>query len=154
MEPSKILYFSSSNCSGIFLTLYIASLIARPIINECLSLPWGEYEQMAYDEQLEQRVRALLQQTSGIEDKNMFGGVAFLLHGNMACGILNNDLIVRVGPEGYEDALALPHSRKFDISGRAMKGWVMVCAKGHDSKKDLASWVDRGISFAGSLPKK
>jgi TfoX/Sxy family transcriptional regulator of competence genes len=109
---------------------------------------------MAYNKLLLQKVRALLQKTPGIEEKKMFGGVGFLLHGNMACGILHDDLIVRVGPDGYVDALALPHTRKFDITGRAMTGWVMVSKTGCRSDEDLSTWLQRGVSFAGSLPKK
>lgn len=96
---------------------------------------------MAYNEILSKRVKALLQQTPGMQDKKMFGGIGFLLHGNMACGILHDALIVRVGPDGYKKALALPHTRKFDMTGRAMKGWVMVLAPGCSSDKDLANWV-------------
>ena len=84
----------------------------------------------------------------------MFGGIGYLLHGNMACGILHDDLIVRVGPEKYADALALPHTREFDITGRVMKGWVMVSKDGCGSKEDLSAWIQRGIAFAGSLPEK
>ena len=84
----------------------------------------------------------------------MFGGVAFLLHGNMAYGILNDDLIVRIGPEAYEEALNSTHTREFNFTGRIMKGWVMVSSKGLGSEEDLAAWVQRGVSFARSLPKK
>jgi len=81
----------------------------------------------------------------------MFGGVAFLLHGNLAYGILNDDLIVRIGPEAYEEALNSTHTLEFDITGRS---WVMVSSKGLGSEEDLAAWVQRGVSFARSLPKK
>ena len=109
---------------------------------------------MAYNEKLTQRVRALLQQTPGMEDKKMFGGVGLLIYGNMACGVLNDDLIVRVGPEEYENALALPNTREFDITGRVMKGWVMVSVKETTTDGELSDWVKRGVSFAQSLPKK
>ena len=109
---------------------------------------------MAYNEKLSQKVQALLLQIPGMKSKQMFGGIGFLLHGHMACGILQDDLIIRVGPDGYEDALALPHTRKFDITGRAMKGWVMVSKAGCSSDQDLSTWVQRGLSFAASLPKK
>jgi hypothetical protein len=84
----------------------------------------------------------------------MFGGVCYLLNGNMACGILDDNLIVRVGPEKYEDSLKLSHTRKFDITGKAMKGWVMVSYEGHESDNDLFEWVQRGVNFALSLPPK
>ena len=72
----------------------------------------------------------------------------------MACGILNDDLIVRVGPANYEDALMLPHSREFDITGRPMKGWVMVSSDGFDSEEVILAWVNKGVDFALTLPPK
>ena len=84
----------------------------------------------------------------------MFGGVCFLLHGNMACGIINDDLIVRVGRPDYESSLALPHTRRFDITGRAMKGWVMVAADGYEADDGLSGWVRKGTIFALTLPPK
>ncbi len=109
---------------------------------------------MAYDEGLAQRVRELLEEKPEFNEKKMFGGVCYLLNGNMACGVLNKDLIIRVGPEKYEDSLKLPHTRKFDITGRPMKGWVMVSYEGHESDEDLFEWVQRGINFTFSLPPK
>jgi TfoX/Sxy family transcriptional regulator of competence genes len=109
---------------------------------------------MAYDETLVQRVRSLLEGKKGFTEKKMFGGVCFLVRGNMACGILNDDLIVRVGPENYEDSLKLPNTREFDITGRSMKGWVMVSTEGHYTNESLSSWVERGIAFALTLPAK
>jgi hypothetical protein len=109
---------------------------------------------MGYDEGLAEKVRALLKSEQGFDEKKMFGGICFLLNGNMACGVLNNDLIVRVGSENHEEALQLPYTRQFDITGRPMKGWVMVSAKGHEASKDLAAWVYRGVAFASTLPAK
>ena len=109
---------------------------------------------MAYDSGLAQRVRELLEEKEGFAEKKMFGGICFLLHGNMACGIINDDLIVRVGMEGYEAALALPHTRRFDITGRAMKGWVMVAAEGHEEDEKLADWLKKGTDFVLTLPPK
>ncbi len=109
---------------------------------------------MAYDEGLAQRVHELLEGRTGLEEKKMFGGVGYMLKGNMACGVLNDDLIVRVGPEAGEAALAEPHTRVFDITGRAMKGWVMVSPSGYASDKALAAWVEKGVAFALSLPPK
>ncbi len=109
---------------------------------------------MAYDEGLAQRVTELLEEKPGFKEKKMFGGVCYLLNGNMACGVLNEDIIVRVGPEKYEDFLKLPHTRKFDITGRAMKGWVMVSYGGHESDEELSEWVQLGTNFALSLPPK
>jgi len=109
---------------------------------------------MAYDAKLALRVRKIFEDKAGFDEKKMFGGICYLLNGNMACGILNDDLIVRVGPKEYENALKLPNARKFDITGRPMKGWVMVSSKGHDSEAYLLEWVRRGVNFALSLPPK
>lgn len=109
---------------------------------------------MAYDEGLAQRVRELLEEKPEYNEKKMFGGICWLIKGNMACGILNDEIIVRVGPQRYEDSLELPHTRKFDITGRPMKGWVMVSHQGHESDEDLISWVQKGVNFALSLPPK
>ncbi len=109
---------------------------------------------MAYDEGLAQRVRELFEEKPEFNEKKMFGGVCYLLNGNMACGILNEDLIVRVGPEKYENSLKLPHTRKFDITGKPMKGWVMVSYEGHESDENLFEWVQRGVNYTFSLPPK
>jgi hypothetical protein len=109
---------------------------------------------MAYDKGLAQRVRELLAEEQGFAEKKMFGGVCFLLHGNMACGIINDDLIVRVGLPDYETSLALPHTRRFDITGRTLKGWVMVEADGHEEDEHLSAWVRKGVRFTLTLPPK
>lgn len=109
---------------------------------------------MAYNEHLAGKVEALLREKPGFTMKKMFGGVGFLLHGNMACGVLSNDLIVRVGPQNYEKYLTLPEAREFDTSGRPMKGWVMVASQGENKKPDLEIWVKRGVDFALGLPPK
>lgn len=109
---------------------------------------------MAYDEGLTRRIRELLADRDGLVEKKMFGGVGFMLHGNMACGVHKDMLIVRVGPGGYEAAMAKPHTRPFDITGRAMRGWVMVSADGCAEDEALEAWVNRGINFALSLPSK
>ena len=84
----------------------------------------------------------------------MFGGVGFMLQGNMACGVNGADLIVRVGPERYESALAEPHTKLFDMTGRPMKGWVVVIPEGYEANGDLKAWVQRGVAYAMSLPAK
>jgi hypothetical protein len=109
---------------------------------------------MAYDKGLAQRVRELLAEEQGFTEKKMFGGVGFLLHGNMACGIINDELIVRVGLPEYETSLALQHTRRFDITGRALKGWIMVAADGCEADDDLSGWVWKGVHFALTLPPK
>ena len=109
---------------------------------------------MAYDEGLVHRMRELLAEGPEVAEKKMFGGVAFLLQGNMACGVLNDDLIVRVGPDRHEEALAAPHTRAFDVTGRPMTGWVMVGLRGHAEDEDLQRWLQQGLAYAGSLTPK
>ena len=84
----------------------------------------------------------------------MFGGIGFLGQENMCCGILNEDLIVRVGPDQHAAALAIPNVRLFDFTGWSMKGWVMVSADGYEEDAALRSWVEQGLAFALTLPVK
>jgi len=107
---------------------------------------------MAYDRGLAERIRELLAEQPGYAERKMFGGLGFLLHGNMTCGVINDALIVRVGLP--DSALALPHTRVFDITGRAMKGWIMVSGAGYETDDDLAGWIRRGNAFALTLPPK
>jgi hypothetical protein len=109
---------------------------------------------MPYDEGLAQRVEEILGDLPALESKKMFGGVGYMVRGNMACGAQGDYLIVRVGLEGYEEALASPHTRVFDITGRPMRGWVMVAAGGYESDADLRRWVQKGVDFALTLPAK
>ncbi len=109
---------------------------------------------MAYDEGLAQRIRDMLGEQPGLVEKKMFGGVGFMLHGNMAGGVHKDALIVRVGPERYDEAMKRPHTRPFDMTGRPMKGWVMLAADGYEADDDLSSWVQQGIEFALSLSPK
>jgi hypothetical protein len=109
---------------------------------------------MAYDEGLAQRVRHVLGDSPGLVEKKMFGGVAFMIRGNMACGVREDRLIVRVGPADYERAIVEPHTRLFDLTGRPMRGWVMVVPAGYQSDDDLRAWVEQGLDFALTLPSK
>ncbi len=109
---------------------------------------------MAYDEALADRMRAHLEGVAGIEEKKMFGGLSFMLNGNLACGVIGDELCLRVGPVAYEDALGEPGVRLFDFSGRPMKGWVMVGGPGISDDEALGGWIQRGLDFAGSLPPK
>ena len=84
----------------------------------------------------------------------MFGGLAFMLRGNMCCGIVGDELMVRVGPEQYGAALAQPHARMIDFTGRPMTGMVMVATEALSSDEYLAAWVAQGVAYAGSLPAK
>ena len=109
---------------------------------------------MAYNEELAARVRKALGRRKGVKEQKMFGGIAFMLHGNMCCGVVTGDLMVRVGPDAYEDALAQRHAREMDFTGRPLKGMVYVSSRGIEDDEDLTGWVTRGVTFAGSLPAK
>lgn len=109
---------------------------------------------MAFDEGLAQRVRELFNNRLGYEEKKMFGGIGFLLHGNMACGVIREDLIVRVGADNYTDALLKPDVELFDMTGKAMTGWVVVKEPGYRSDSDLNNWVTQGADYSLSLPAK
>ena len=109
---------------------------------------------MPYSESLAQRVRSVVARRPGLAEKRMFGGVGFLLHGNMCVALWQDSLVVRVGPRQYADALARPYVKEFDITGRAMTGWVVVSPDGVDADRELRAWVERGVQFAASLPAK
>jgi len=110
---------------------------------------------MAYDEELAHRIRELLAEEEGVSEMSMFGGLAFLLDGNMSVAASSKGgLMVRVGPDHSEAALARPHARPMEMRGRAMTGWVRVDAEGLATKRQLAAWVRRGVRFARSLAPK
>jgi hypothetical protein len=109
---------------------------------------------MAFDTGLADRIRARLGKRKGLTEKKMFGGIGFMLGGNMACGVHGQDMIVRVKPEETEKALSEPHTRQFDLTGRPMKGWILVEPKGLAQDADLGKWVGVGATYAESLPPK
>jgi TfoX N-terminal domain len=109
---------------------------------------------MAYDELLADDVRAKLGGQPGLVEKEMFGGVAFMVGGNMAVGVSGSDLMVRVGKEAHEEAIARLGARVFDMTSRPMTGWILVGPDGYAAEDDFAAWIDRGVSFALSLPPK
>ncbi|HSF14546.1 MAG TPA: TfoX/Sxy family protein [Vicinamibacteria bacterium] len=109
---------------------------------------------MPYDEKLAERVREVLGRRRGVTEKKMFGGVCFLVNGNMACGVEKENLMVRVGPEQYERALSKSSTRPMDFTGRALKGFVYVSPPGYRTTAALKKWVDLGASFARSLPRR
>lgn len=84
----------------------------------------------------------------------MFGGIGFMLNGNMLVGVWKDSLIVRVGPDAYEDALLEQHVREFDITGRSMKGWVLVNPEGLEEDDKLKEWIEQAMKFVGKLAKK
>lgn len=109
---------------------------------------------MAFDETLADRVRSQLEGTRGLVEKKMFGGVAFMLNGNMSVGIHGTELIVRVAPESTPTELKRTGVRIFDITGRPMQGWLLVDKVQLTTAKALSGWVQKGVAFAQSLPKK
>ena len=109
---------------------------------------------MAFNEALAARVRMLLASRGGATEKKMFGGIGFLLNGNMACGVHGEELIVCVAPESTEDALAKPHTRAFEPTGRHARGCVLVKPMGLQNDKALSGWVRTGADFASTLPTK
>ncbi|CAN5441795.1 TfoX/Sxy family protein [soil metagenome] len=109
---------------------------------------------MAYDEQLADRVRNVLAAHGEVAERNMFGGLAFMLAGNMACGVIGDDLIVRLGDEDGPKALDEPGVREFDFTGKPMKSIVYAEPEATESDDSLTDWVEAGASFAASLPAK
>jgi TfoX/Sxy family transcriptional regulator of competence genes len=108
---------------------------------------------VAYDEQLTERVRTLVRDEDGLTERKMFGGLAFMIGGNMACGIVKDELMLRLGPAGADAALDRPHVRPMDFTGRPLTGWVYVEREGLGDE-ELEGWVARAVAFARSLPPK
>ena len=109
---------------------------------------------MAYDEALADRIREVLAPVADVSERTMFGGLAFLIAGNMACGIVGQDLMLRLGEERADAALDEPHVRPMDFTGRPMKSMVYVAAAGIATRDSLEIWVGRGVGFAAGLPPK
>jgi TfoX/Sxy family transcriptional regulator of competence genes len=110
---------------------------------------------MAYDEDLANRIRELLAGESGLTEQRMFGGLAFLIGGNMAVGVSGQGgLMVRVDHDETDALVAEPHARPFEMRGRPMRGWVRVDAEGVQTRTGLEPWVRRGLAYARSLPPK
>jgi TfoX/Sxy family transcriptional regulator of competence genes len=110
---------------------------------------------MAYDEGLAQRIREVLDARSDVEDRQMFGGIAFLIAGNMACGVIGEELIVRMERDDAARLLAEERgTREFDMTGRPMRNWVVVAPEAIADDDDLERWVRLGEEFAASLPPK
>src|SRR5260370_40386111 len=107
---------------------------------------------MGSDEQTAERVRRLLSGRRDVVEKRMVGGLSFLVNGSMCCGVTGTALVVRVGREGYERALAQPHTRPMKFAGRALAGFVCVDPEGYRTDGALAKWIQRGIDFVSTLP--
>ena len=109
---------------------------------------------MAFDNTLADRLRKQLGKRKGLTEKKMFGGLSFLLNGNMCCGVHGQEMIVRLDPAESDQALRNKHTRIFDLTGRPMKGWIVVQPKGLLMEKDFEHWVKAGVNYAASLPPK
>jgi len=110
---------------------------------------------MAYDEDLANRIRELIAGEAGVTEQRMFGGLAFLVGGNMSVAASGQGgLMVRVDPDQTDTLLAKPHAQPFVMRGREMKGWLRVDSEGVRTKRQLAPWVTRGVAYARSLPPK
>ena len=109
---------------------------------------------MSYSKSLAARIQQVVGTRRGVVEKKMFGGVGFLFKGNMMVGVWQNSLIARLGAEQADEALRQPHVREFDITGRAMKGWVMVEPEGVATAADLHDWVTQAVTFVKTLPAK
>src|SRR5512140_738234 len=109
---------------------------------------------MAYNQELAQRILSILGPLPGLDSKKMFGGVGYLLNGNMACGVHGERLIVRLDKAVHAEAMARPHTHPFDLTGKPMAGWLMVDPEGCESDEDLADWVWQGVKYARTLPPR
>jgi TfoX/Sxy family transcriptional regulator of competence genes len=109
---------------------------------------------MPFDENLAERLRPLLQGKYTVTEKKMFGGLAFMVNGHMCCGIVGKDLVVRTGPDAFDQALQQTHSRPMDFTGRPMKGFIYVAPAGYRSDRELKSWAQLGLNFVLSQAPK
>ena len=109
---------------------------------------------MAFSEELAGRIRQHLARRKSVEEKKMFGGVGFLLHGNMLVGVWKDALIARLGPDEADLALLEPHVRAFDITGKPMKGWVLIGPEGVEGDEQLGGWIERATKFVKTRPAK
>lgn len=109
---------------------------------------------MAFDEAVANRLRSACAGTPDLAEKRMFGGIAFMVAGHMACGVVDDTLMVRVGPDRHAQALKRPHAREMDFTGRSMKGFVYVDAAGFATDQALADWVELSLEFVRTLPPR
>ena len=109
---------------------------------------------MAYNENLDQRIQKIVSRWKNTQSKKMFGGVCHLINGNMFCGVHKDFLILRLGQSKSMEALKQKYTRPFDITGKPMKGWVMVAVEGYQNDQDLKAWLEQAKKFAGTLPEK
>ena len=109
---------------------------------------------MAYDEGVAQRIREYLEGRDDVVEKKMFGGIAFMVFGNMCCGVVDDTLMARVGPDEYAQTLELPYARAMDFTGKPLRGFIYVDPEGFADDGDLSIWIERCLSFISILPPK
>jgi TfoX/Sxy family transcriptional regulator of competence genes len=109
---------------------------------------------MSYDEKTADRVREILSGRTDVVEKKMFGGLCFMVNGSMCCGLTHTAFMVRVGPDHYEEALAQPHARPMDFTGRPLTGMIYVDPAGYRTDAALAKWIARGVDFVSAFPTK
>jgi hypothetical protein len=107
-----------------------------------------------FNDMTARKIRNALEHTPGVSERQIIGGVAFLVQGNMCCGVFDEKLVVRVGPDAYDEALREPHARPMDFTGRALPGFVYVAREGYASETALKQWIDRSVGFVCSLPQR
>jgi TfoX/Sxy family transcriptional regulator of competence genes len=109
---------------------------------------------MAYDHDIADEIRTAIGHHPGLSEREMFGGIAFMINGNMAVGVSGDELMVRVGKDAHDEVVSRPGARTFDMAARPMRGWIAVAGEGFSTEEDLASWVSLGLGYAESLPPK
>jgi len=109
---------------------------------------------MAYNEAVAERLRGVLGRRRGIREKKMFGGLAFLVNGNMCCGVIDRNVVLRLGKEGAERALGEKHTRVMDFTGTPMASMIYLRPAGYESEEDLKAWARRAVDFTRTLPPK
>ncbi len=109
---------------------------------------------MSYNEALASRIRAALGHREAVTEKKMFGGLTFMVDGKMCCGVLQDNLILRVTIQDYEEALGHPHARPMDFTGQPMKGFLYIAPTGYAQEKDLQMWLSKGLAYVDTAPQK
>ena len=109
---------------------------------------------MAFGEAIAARVGSLLEASPGYAEKKMFGGLSFMVRGHMCCGVVKDELMVRIGPDQTDEVLSMPHVRPMDFTGKPMNGFIYVARAGLTSEDEVARWVDFGLKFNSTLPAK
>ena len=109
---------------------------------------------MAFDDKLASRISAVLVDEPGVVEKKMFGGLCYMVNGHMCCGIVRDELMLRIGPDQYSTLLDKPHAREMDFTGRALKGMLYIGREGIKTKRQLSTWIDRALAFNRGLDPK